>query len=337
MRVAVVRNNRQGGVLARFGEASLEAGLDDAAALVVAALRDEGHTTVACEGDMRLPEALRRFMPPTGTGDPRGFVVNLSRGLQGECARCHVPAMLELCGIPYTGPGPVTLALTCDVAMTRSLLERAGVPTLRFAIMRTPGSEAAGLRFPLVVRPRRERPGFAPVIAPSPSHLAEAVERVATACQQESLVEERVDSMGVAASLIGNARVESLPLLVESDGGERTRLLGRSLDARVRPQVAAIAAAAFEACGCRDHAVIRLALDRDGNALVSSVDPSPRLTLRSVFVQAAVAAGYTYAALVARILDAAHERYFGVVAPRFEIAHGPMPRVSHGLLTAEPF
>jgi len=316
MRVAVVRNNRQGGVLARFGEPSLEAGTDDAAAFIVDALRAEGHTTVACEGDMHLPEFLDRFMRPTVEGDLRGFVFNLARGLQGECAGGHVPSMLELCGVPYTGPGPLCWAIANDPVMTRTLLARAGVPTAAFALLRDPATDAPSLRFPLAVGPRRERAGFAPVIVHTPAQLAEAVERVAFVCQQESLVEERHDVIGLAVALLGNGPgVELLPVIAESAAGTRPRVLERFHDA---PRVTAIAAAAFEAAGCRDFAVVRLATDRDGNVAVSSVEPSPRLSLRSVFVQAAVAAGYTYSDLIVRITDAAHHRYFGIPAHRFD-------------------
>jgi hypothetical protein len=142
----------------------------------------------------------------------------------------------------------------------------------------------------------------------------------------------------VVAALIGNGQiVEVLPLQAEPVAGGRARLLSPSHDARVRPQLSAVAAAAFDACGCRDHAVIRLAFDRDGRALVSSVDPSPTLALRSVFVQAAVASGYTYAGLVSKLLDAAHERYFGVPAPRFEIPHVRDQRASSRVPSAEPY
>jgi D-alanine-D-alanine ligase len=335
MRVAIVRNNRQSGVIARFGEPTLDAGMDDAAGLIVDALRTAGHTAVVCEGDMHLPDWLARFMPSTGV-EARGFAFNISSGLQGEFPRVHVPAMLELCGVPYTGPGPLCLALTCDTASTRWQLERAGVPVPRFAVLQARDSTVPGLRFPLVVRPRRESPGFSPSMVRTPSQLAEAVERIADVCQQESLVEERREAGGFSAALIRNGNtVEPLPLLVDSPDGEALRFLEPSPYSQVRRAVGEMTAAAFEACGCRDAAVFRMTLDRDGNPLVASVDPSPRLTWRSVCVQAAVAAGYSYCLLIATILDAAHERYFGTVAPRFDIPRDRTPRDLPDLLSME--
>jgi len=160
MRVAVVTNSDFTGVINRFGlpypqppqpwpqEGTVER--------VVAALQEGGHETLLCEGDKGLLATLERFMPPDPQGRPSGIVFNLAEGIQGEYRFTHVPAMLEMAGVPYTGSGPLGHGLTHDKVITKTLIRDVGVPTPKYRVMRS-GTESTGdLRFPVVVKPRRE-------------------------------------------------------------------------------------------------------------------------------------------------------------------------------------
>ncbi|MET3524007.1 hypothetical protein [Mesorhizobium abyssinicae] len=87
------------------------------------------------------------------TAAPSGIVFNMANGVQGEYPPTHVPAMLEMAGVPYTGPSPLGHGLTLDKAITKTLIRDRGVPTSNFRVMRS-GTESTGdLRFPFVVKP----------------------------------------------------------------------------------------------------------------------------------------------------------------------------------------
>jgi D-alanine-D-alanine ligase len=62
------------------------------------------------------------------------IVFNIAEGLYGESRESHIPAMLEMLRIPYTGSGVLTLALTLDKAKTKEILLANKIPTPRFQV-----------------------------------------------------------------------------------------------------------------------------------------------------------------------------------------------------------
>ena len=70
----------------------------------------------------------------------------MAYGIQGESRYTHVPAMLELAGVPYTGASPLGHAVSLDKAVTKRLLQAAGVPTPAFTLMEEPQEPAAHCR-----------------------------------------------------------------------------------------------------------------------------------------------------------------------------------------------
>ena len=61
---------------------------------------------------MYVVERLKEFMPSVIEGERMGMVFNMAYGIYGESRYTHLPAMLEMLGIPYVGSGP-GWALAC--------------------------------------------------------------------------------------------------------------------------------------------------------------------------------------------------------------------------------
>src|SRR5215475_5966490 len=160
MRVVVVWNNDHSGVLNRFGQPCPERYGLRTVENVMTALREFGHDALLCEGDKELLAALERFMPPDPQGRPTGMVFNMAYGIQGECRYTHVPAMLEMAGVPYTGSSPLGHALALDKVITKQLIRKVGVPTPNFQVGSRHGTDISDLRFPVVVKPRHESTSF---------------------------------------------------------------------------------------------------------------------------------------------------------------------------------
>nr|WP_234819657.1 MULTISPECIES: hypothetical protein [Sinorhizobium] len=133
MRVAVVWNHDHTGVINRFGQPSPGEYDRETVDGVVAALQEGGHETLLCEGDKGLLATLERFMPPDPQARPSGMVFNMATGIQGECRDIHVPAMLEMAGVPYTGPSPLGHGLSSDKVITKRLIAIAACRRRTFA------------------------------------------------------------------------------------------------------------------------------------------------------------------------------------------------------------
>jgi D-alanine-D-alanine ligase len=79
---------------------------------------------------------------------------NFAEGIYGRDRECHLPAMLEMLQIPYTGSTPLTQAIVLDKAKTKEILIMNGVPTLPFQIFKTGKEELnPSLTYPLIVKP----------------------------------------------------------------------------------------------------------------------------------------------------------------------------------------
>lgn len=326
MRVAVVWNQDHTGVINRFGQSCPEKYGREAVEAVVAALEEGGHETLLCEGDKGLLTRLERFMPPDPQARPSGIVFNMAYGIQGECRYAHVPAMLEMAGVPYTGSAPLGHGLALDKVITKRLIRDRGVPTPNFRVMRQ-GTESAGdLQFPVVVKPRHESTSFGLQLVHEPARLRQAVEVIVTQYAQDALVEEYIEGREIWVALLGNGELEVLPL-VEHDFGDREERL-MTLDAKaslavpricpapmgfkLEEMVRDVSVATFRACMCRDYARVDLRIDRSGQPFVLEINSMAALGVNSAYVLAAGAAGHSFSSLVNHIVDIAYTRYFGM-------------------------
>ncbi|MER9408345.1 ATP-grasp domain-containing protein [Mesorhizobium caraganae] len=335
MRVAVVTNSDFDGVINRFGQPCPQPPQSfphgGTVRNVIAALQEGGHETLVCEGDKGLLATLERSMPPDQQARPSGMVFNLAEGIQGEKRETHVPAMLEMAGVPYTGCSPLGFGLTCDKVITKMLIRDRGVPTPNFRVMRDGAESTGDLRFPVVVKPRHEGCSFGLQLVHEPSQLNRAVEIIVLQYGQDALVEEYIDGREIHVALLGNGEPEVLPF-AEIDFGEREIGLltweGKYLPADELPTICPakiesslatllgeISVATFRACQCRDYARLDVRIDRSGRPFVLEINSMPGLSMRSEFVLAAIAAGHSVSSLINRILDVAHTRYFGIGIP----------------------
>src|SRR5262249_12604164 len=138
MNIAVVYNSRRSCVLSQFGQPCPEQYGSATIWLVAGALERAGHRVALVEGDTTLFQKLDAFMPAID-GRPSGLVMNMAYGVQGTGRYTHVPGMLEMAGVPYTGSGPTGHALALDKVVAKDLIRSAGVPTADYAVMRHPG------------------------------------------------------------------------------------------------------------------------------------------------------------------------------------------------------
>jgi D-alanine-D-alanine ligase len=334
MNIAVVRNQARGGVINRFGNPCPERYGKRTIRQVTEALCGGGHTVAVLEGDKTLLAELERVMPPDPvTMQPTGIVLNMAYGIQGEARYTHVPAMLELAGVPYTGATPLGHAVSLDKAITKRLLNAAGVPTPRFVLMREPHDPAPPLRYPLIVKPRHESTSYGLRLVQRRAELDDAVDAVVRQYGQAALVEEYIDGREVCVALLGNDPPEVLPavelsfedralrLMTWDDkyhrrADEPRKLCPAPLEPGLLATVNDVARATFAACHARDYARVDIRIDPAGHPWVLEINSMASLGAGGSYVRAAHAAGYNFDRLVNRIVEHAHERYFGDRAPR---------------------
>ena len=169
---------------------------------IVSALETGGHRATFLEGNLSLVETLPRLKPD--------ICFNICEGHWGDSRESHVPAILEMLRIPYTGSGVLNLALTLDKPMTKRVLSFHELPTPAFQVFeRADEPLDDDLRFPLFAKPSREGTGMG-VSGQSIVHdaaelraqLAEQLVRY----RQPILVERFIRGREVTVGVVGNLR-----------------------------------------------------------------------------------------------------------------------------------
>ncbi len=156
MKIAIVYNKDLTGVINRFGMQNKEKYNPETVKKVADALEKGGHNVRIAEGDMYVVERLKEFMPSVIEGERMGLVFNMAYGIQGESRYTHLPAMLEMLGIPYVGSGPDGHSLALDKVITKIIMQKHGIPTPIFWVYSTGEEDMSDVEYPVIVKPKME-------------------------------------------------------------------------------------------------------------------------------------------------------------------------------------
>lgn len=202
LRIAVVAN-RKHSVKAEAGappDALAEYDAEETVESIQNTLRGLGHDPFFLEADETFLDTVRASRPD--------ICFNIAEGLRGDARESHVPAVLELLSIPYTGSKVLTHAISLDKAVTKQIWRDAGLPTAPFQRF-THADEPLDRRltFPLFVKPVREGSGMginAHSIVHNEADLRAQVQWVITTYRQPALVEHYLPGREFTVALIGN-------------------------------------------------------------------------------------------------------------------------------------
>lgn len=167
---------------------------------IAGALRGRGHRVTILEGDGTLYNRMRQAKPD--------ICFNICEGHFGDSREAHVPAILEMLRIPYTGSKVLTLALTLDKPMTKRVLAFHGLPTPSFQVFeRADEPIDPELTFPLFVKPSRQGTGMgisAQSIVHDEDALRAQVAKLIEAYDEPVLVEHFVAGRDITVGVVGN-------------------------------------------------------------------------------------------------------------------------------------
>ncbi len=329
MKVAVIYNKVEisdSDVINVFGMRTKERYDPKMVELVASALEEGGHNVRTIEGNMNVIDELQNFMPRVVRGERPGMVFNMAYGIQGQSRYTHIPAMLEMLGIPYIGSGPTGHAIALDKVLAKIIFLRHKLPTPAFWLVAGPEEHLENLQYPVIIKPKMEAVSFGLRIAHNDEELREAVEEITREFQQQALVEKFIPGREFAVGLLGNnTSLENLPI-VEIDLGDdpnayqtledkTQHFRGKICPARIPSELADrlrdLAVSAFNAVGLYDFARVDFRMDPDGRLYILEINSMASLNLTGSFVLAAKVSGLDFAALVNRMLDVAAVRYFG--------------------------
>lgn len=242
----------------------------------------------------------------------------------------HVVSFLELMQVPYTGCHPRGLILARDKALSKKLLAYHHLPVPRFAVFprRRRVVRPKGLEFPLIVKSLVHEASLGISQASVVDNDEKLRERVAFIHQRlgsDAIVEQYVDGRELYAGVIGNARIEVLPvweLLFENmppgavpiatahvkHNTEYQQRRGiyqqraEDLAPALRQHVIRTTRRIARILDLDGYSRIDYRLSPDGKLYFLEANPNPDVASSEEFASAAEAAGMAYPALIQRIV-----------------------------------
>jgi len=327
MHVAVVYNRDRKGTINVFGMQNKEWYPEETIQKVVKALEAGGYTVELIPADRHLLAKLNKFLPRLSKRRPNGIVLNLALGVQGKCRYTHVPSLLELAGIPYTGSNPMGHSLAQDKVVTKQIIMASNLPTPNYRVYMEPELDAPYLKYPVIVKPRGEAASFGLKIVHDDESLKEAILELFEEYKQPALAEEFIDGREVNVSVLGNNPPQVLPVLelvlskecqgVYSHDVKFKRTLKKKVKmvcpAELPPETAAylqkLAVRTFEVLNIYDFGRVDFRLDKYHQPYILEMNSMASINPGSSFVRAAMIAGISYDQLINRIIEVAVDRY----------------------------
>ena len=286
-----------------------------------------GFKTLKLGGDIDIIDRIKKEKPD--------FVFNIAEGYRGRNRESHIPSLLEMLHIPYSGSDPLTLALTLDKTMAKRFTVQIGILTPRYIKVEKMDDLLAiedKLSYPLITKPAWEGSSKG-IYNTSKVNDKESLEKNIEFLfekypNQPLLVEEYIKGREITVGVIGNGspRILGIMEIVNKNipSGDfiyslEVKRNWRNLVEYVSPpnidrileeKIRYYATLAFKEFGCRDFARMDFRISENGEVYLLEINPLPGLSPDySDLVIMTRKLGIKYEDLIMSILHSAFSRY----------------------------
>jgi D-alanine-D-alanine ligase len=245
----------------------------------------------------------------------------------------HVPALLEMLGIPYSGATPAGMAIAYDKQIVRLVAEALGIPVPWEIYLEVDQQLPEGLSLPALIKPNQGDGSVGirmNAVVRSHAEAEAYVARVRTELPGRALlIQEYLPGPEYGIGLIGNPESELVALpalevdfsglpaglnpilsyeskaLPDSPYWTEIRFRRAAADEALLHQIAGHARRLFSRLGCRDYARFDFRCAADGGPRLMEVNPNPAWANDGKLAFMAGFAGIAYPDMLKMILDAA--------------------------------
>ena len=268
------------------------------------------------------------------------YVFNLcDEGYNNEARKeLHIPALLEILGIPYSGSGPQSLAYCYDKSLIRGVAKEIGVPVANaFFVKSEDNVFDLQIDFPVIAKPNFADSSFGITqrsVANSIEELNDAILKIRHDFGYESsiLVEEFLTGKEISVGIIGNPPESYITLpIIEEDYSQLPpdlpkicgyeakwvpdspyfnllRSIPAELPEDVEKSIIENCVKLFTRLECRDYCRFDFRLDSAGIPKLLEVNPNPGWCWDGHLAKMAGISNISYAKLLEMILQAAEQR-----------------------------
>lgn len=288
-------------------------------------LKIEGFEVFPLGGDLKVIDQIKELQID--------FVFNIAEGFGGRSREAHIPSLLEMIKIPYSGSDPLGLAVTLEKGITKRIAASLAIPTPSFWVLE--GMEDLSKvpqHFPSFVKPlwQGSSKGIRRTSRVENSEdLEREVERLFENYAGDGvMVEEYVEGREFTVGVVGNKSPEVIGIMEIAFRDPRQKDFCYSLevkrnwkdeveyhvpprlDRRVEAAICKSAVQLFRTLKLRDVARFDFRMDPKGLFYFLEVNPLPGLSPESGdLVILAQKKGWSYRDLILKITQSAFSRY----------------------------
>lgn len=338
MRIAFVYNIRHKYPDPNDPRAQLETDFDDPQTIeaMIKNMKECGFDVIPIEANEDAYEKLKK------NKNKIDLVFNYSMGIYGRDRYAHLPAMLEMLQIPYTGPSPLTEALVLNKAKAREILKASGISVPDSQVFyRKDQKLKSSLKFPLIVKPccRGSSAGITNrSVVENEQQLREQVEFVIDTFEEPALVQTFLEGREFSIPMLGNPpeilpiievdhsvtpkgykQIDSLEIkwIVEEEDKEFEKkhfICPAKIDKKLEKKLKDLCLKTWDALDIADLCRIDIRCDKKGKPYVLDINTPPGLippevSTTSYFPLSARVAGIDYKQLIKKIVQSAVDRY----------------------------
>jgi len=279
--------------------------------------------------------------------DKTDLVFNLCDEGFGNDARkeLHIPALLEMMNLPYTGSNPQTLAYCYDKSLIRGIATEIGVPVANaFVITAEDNLFELNIPFPVIAKPNFGDSSFGITqknVANTIEELADAILRIREQFGYDKpiLVEEFLTGAEVSVGIIGNSDNYMVLPIIEEDYSElpeglpkicgyeakwlpdspymqTLRSIRASLPLSLEQELINHSLKLFQRLDCKDYCRFDWRLNSLNEPKMLEVNPNPGWCWDGHLAKMSSIGGMDYTQMLEAILNAADTRYNPINEPQ---------------------
>lgn len=248
----------------------------------------------------------------------------------------HIPAMLDILQIPYTGAKSLSLATCVNKARTKEILSFHNILTPEFQVFyRNNGKLDESLKFPLIIKPLHEDASIGikkESIVNNIKQLRQRVDFVINNYNQAALVERFIPGREVYVGILGskeNLVVLPISEIIFNDKLSRSEKIcsydakwasesevfkntpvkcPAELDKTLKKRLIEIAKKAYNVLECQDYGRVDFRIDKNNQPYVLEVNPNPDISENAGLARMIKAKGLSYDQFIENILTSANLR-----------------------------
>lgn len=242
------------------------------------------------------------------------LVFNIIHGNTGEDGKLQ--SLFELFGIKYVGPSSYSSFICMNKILTKLLLEKNGIDTVKFVIYKNIKDTMKKLNFPMIVKPSDGGSSFGISIANNKEELIKAL-KVAKRYSNNILIEEYISARELECAVLEinnkiiTSRLGEIKIYKDLYSYEDKYLDNKSLliipaeiNYTVENLVRRVAKKAFNVCKCKGIARIDFFYDEKNKKIyLNEINTLPGFTNISMYPKLLSLDGYNYKALLTLIIN----------------------------------